>query len=407
MKNKKLKIIFSTLIILGIFAGGSLFGYTQGRSIDSAQNIVNKEEGKNSSIDFYPFWKTWNIIRDKYVANEDLDDQAMVWGAISGLVGSTGDPHSVFFPPEDAKEFEDNIRGDFGGVGMEIGMRNGILTVIAPLKNTPAYKAGIKAGDIIIEINGESTVGLNVNQAVKLIRGEIGTTVKLTILHKDDGEPQEIAIVRNIIQIPIIDTEQKENGIFVISLYSFTGSSMDMFREALREFVYSGSGKLILDLRGNPGGFLESAVDLSSWFLPMGKTIAKEKFGTGEETIFRSKGYNIFTGDLPFVILINEGSASASEIMAGALSEHGKAKTVGQKTFGKGSVQELVPVTVDTSLKITIAKWLTPNGISIEGNGLTPDVEVEIKKEDIESGRDPQMEKAIEMVNNWAKYKNQ
>jgi carboxyl-terminal processing protease len=199
-----------------------------------------------------------------------------------------------------------------------------------------------------------------------------------------------------------LDTEKKAGGVFVIRLYNFSANSADDFRNALRDFVNSGDNKLILDLRDNPGGYLEAAVDMASWFLPLGDVVAREKFSSGEETLFRSKGYNIFSNSkLPFVILVNEGSASASEILAGALQEYHIAQLVGTKTFGKGSVQELIPITDTTSLKLTIARWLTPGGRSISQQGLDPDVKVDITDKDLQSGKDPQMDKAIEILNNW------
>ncbi|MCX6731904.1 MAG: S41 family peptidase, partial [Candidatus Parcubacteria bacterium] len=239
-------------------------------------------------------------------------------------------------------------------------------------------------------------------QAAHLIRGKGGTSVKLTILPKDEEKSREITLIREKIQIPTIDTEKKENGIFVIKLYNFSANSANSFRDSLREFINSGDDKLILDLRNNPGGYLESAVDMASWFLPVGKVVAREKFSSGEETLFRSRGYDVFNspaGGLKFVILVNEGSASASEILAGALQEYHIAKLIGSKTFGKGSVQELIQITPDTSLKLTIARWLTPNGRSISEQGLEPDVKVEITKKDADAGRDPQMNKAIEILN--------
>ena len=400
IRNRILIAVGFMILLAGAFAAGSFFGFSQGPAIEKITNVFNKESSKPPEIDFSPFWATWNTIRSKYASNDKLDDQQMVWGSIQGLVKSLKDPYSNFLPPQESKEFQENIRGDFSGVGMEIGARNEIITVIAPLKGTPAYKAGIKAGDKILKIDGKITGDISVEEAVHLIRGEKGTIVKLTVLSKNEEESKEISIVRDIIQIPVLDTEEKPEGIFIISMYIFSGNSANIFRNALREFVLSGNNKLILDLRGNPGGYLESAVDVASWFLPAGKVVVREKFSDDKETIFRSRGYNIFQ-DLPMVILINEGSASASEIVAGALREHGAAKLVGQKTFGKGSVQELIQITPETSLKLTIAKWLTPNGRSISDEGLEPDIAVEITKKDMEAGRDPQMEKALEMLKNW------
>jgi carboxyl-terminal processing protease len=238
---------------------------------------------------------------------------------------------------------------------------------------------------------------MTLDEAVFLIRGERGTPVTLTISREGQKQPLEIKIVRDNIQIPILDTEKKDNGIFVIKLYNFSENSPDAFRNALREMISSGSDKLILDLRGNPGGYLEASVDMASWFLPPGKIVSIEDFGNSDQENYRSRGYDIFK-NLPFVILVDEGSASASEILAGALQDYKIATLVGTKTFGKGSVQELVPITGDTSLKLTIARWLTPNGRSISEKGLEPDVEVKMTEEDRNAGKDPQMQKAIEIL---------
>jgi len=279
---------------------------------------------------------------------------------------------------------------------MEIGIRKDILTVIAPLKGTPAYRAGVKAGDKILKIDAKTASELTLDEAVSRIRGEKGTAVSLVVLRNGEDQTREIKVVRDKIEIPLLETEKRENGIFIIRLFSFSEKSPSVFRQALREMIESGSDKLILDLRNNPGGYLEAAVDISSWFLPPGKPVVKENFKDKNEIVHRSKGYNIF-GDTPIVILVNGGSASASEIVAGALQDYGAAKIVGTKTFGKGSVQELIPITPETSLKITIARWLTPHERSISEAGIEPDVMVEPAKEDDES-LDPQLEKAIEII---------
>jgi len=288
---------------------------------------------------------------------------------------------------------------------MEIGVRGGALVVIAPLKGTPAEQAGVKSGDRILEIDGESTEGMTVDEAVQRIRGERGTAVTITIQRDDERELREIEIVRAVISIPTIETadaqspELRADGIFVIRLFNFSAISSGLFRQALREFVESGDDKLILDLRGNPGGFLEASVDIASWFLPAGKVVVTEDLGgEGEPRVHRSKGLNIFNENLKMAVLIDQGSASASEILAGALQEHGVAVLVGEHTFGKGSVQELIDVTSDTSLKITVARWLTPNGVSISDGGLSPDIEVAITEEDIAAGRDPQLDRAAEYL---------
>ena len=240
---------------------------------------------------------------------------------------------------------------------------------------------------------------MSVDEAVSDIRGPAGTAVKISFLTKDSNKPVERSITRDIIKIPTLDTVEKPGGIFIIKLYSFTSESPNLFRDALRKFILTGDHKMILDLRGNPGGYLDAAWDMASFFLPIGKTVVTEDFGThGQPDIFRSKGYNVFGGNLQLLILVDGGSASASEILAGALQENGVAKLVGSKTFGKGSVQELIPITSDTSLKVTIAHWLTPNGHNLSHDGLDPDFPIIVTDKDITAGKDLVTDKAIEIL---------
>ena len=395
------------LIVAGIAIAAIFFslGLSQGekRITSNVVGVENRTEDQPNEVDFSPFWKAWNAINEKYVPASSTASQATnqekIWGAIEGLASSLDDPYTVFFPPIESALFESDIRGNFEGVGMEILAQGGALTVISPLKGSPAERAGILAGDRIIKINDKETSGLTTEEAVQIIRGPRDTVVSLTISRASKREPFEISVVREVINIPTIDTKVLPGGIFKIELYSFTAPSPNLFRMALREFIESDTDKLILDLRGNPGGYLEAAIDMASWFLPSGKVVVRESFGGGrDEKIYRSKGYDIFNDNLKFVILVDGGSASASEILAGALAEHGKATLIGEQTFGKGSVQELVGITGETSLKITIARWLTPNGVSISNQGITPEILVERTAKDKESGKDPQLEKAIEIL---------
>jgi len=394
----------TTVLLVAIFFGlGIHIGFNNRSEIDKVSNLLGKETAVQTEADFSPFWKVWNDINNKY-PNGKITDQEKIYGAISGLVESLNDPYSVFFDPDETKLFESDIKGNFTGVGMEVGIKNKFLTVIAPLKDTPAYKANIKSGDKILKIDGADTTGLSAEEAIKLIRGEKGTTVTLIISRDGEKEPKEIKIVRDIINIPTINTQLREDGIFVISLYSFSANSAELFRDALKEFALAKTDKLLLDLRGNPGGYLDAAVSMSSWFLDSGKTVVIEDYGNNsKQKIYRSKGYDVFNENLKFVILIDSGSASASEILAGALQDYKKALLVGEKSFGKGSVQEVLDVTSDTILKITVAKWLTPNGNSISEKGLTPDYTVSFTKKDIENKTDPQFNKAIELLKNWPK----
>lgn len=355
------------------------------------------------NVDLAPFWEAWKILDEKFSpassTTPPTTGEDKVWGAISGLASSYKDPYTVFFPPVESKAFEEEISGSFGGVGMEIGIADGVLTVVSPLKGTPAYKAGVQAGDKIISIDGTPASKMNTDEAIKLIRGKEGTSVSITFLRKGESEPVVKNIIRAAIEIPTVNTKLTPDGVFVIELYNFSATSPNLFRGALREFIESGTDKLVIDLRNNPGGYLEAALDMASWFLPTGKLVVTEDFGEkSEKREYKSRGYDVFTDKLKMAILVNEGSASASEILAGALKEYGKAKLVGQKTFGKGSVQELVSLTSDTSLKITVAHWLTPLGNSISNGGLTPDIEVKLTAENTKDGRDPVLEKATEYL---------
>ncbi len=396
---KTRNIIFVALLIVASFIFGINLGYNNRPPIDKVLGLSNKDIQVETKTDFNPFWKVWNTINDKYPKTNEVTDQNRVYGAISGLMGSLNDPYSVFFAPEEAKAFEDEIAGNFIGIGMEVGIKDKALTVIAPLKDTPAYRANIKPGDKVLKIDKTITTGLSVEKAIKLIRGEKGTTVTLTILREENKEPLEIKIVRDTINIPTLDTELRKDGIFVVKLYSFSAISADLFRGAMKEFAESKSDKLLLDLRGNPGGYLDAAVDISSWFLPSSKIVVTEDYGNKRDAeVYRSRGYNIFNDRLKFIILIDGGSASASEIVAGAMQENGRAKLLGTQSFGKGSVQEAIKITPDTLLKITVAKWLTPNGNSISEKGLIPDFLVSISRKDLDENKDRQLDKAIEIL---------
>jgi len=398
-------VICVALIGASFYVGKSV-GLEARGSLEEIE-LQNKEIGKPVDVDFAPFWETWQILQEKFVpatTTKPTTDQDKVWGAIEGLASSLNDPYTVFLPPVENEIFEADVRGNFEGVGMEIAMRDGVLTVVSPLKGTPAYNAGVKAGDKIVKIGEKSTYNMSVDESVALIRGEKGTPVVFTIVREGADEPLVITVLRDVIDIPTIDTELRSDGVFVISLYNFSSVSPELFRKALREFIDARTDKLVLDLRGNPGGYLEAAISMASWFLPSGKIVVKEDFGgKQEEVIYRSSGYDIFNSKLKLVILIDGGSASASEILAGALREHNVAKLVGSKTFGKGSVQQLIPITSKTSLKVTIAHWLTPNGNSISEKGIEPDVKVALTPEDAKAGKDPQKDKAVELLLNWDK----
>ncbi len=390
-------VVVSILIIAASFGGGVYVGYERRPAIERVKGVLGQETQKPQEVDFSQFWEIWSRLESKYVDRDKIDRQKLIYGAVTGMVKALGDPHTVFFPPVQARQFQEDVRGNFGGIGAEIGIRKDILTVISPLKGSPAERAGLKAGDKILKINATTTDGLALEEAVGFIRGEIGTDVTLAIFRESFNEPKEFKVTRENIVIPILDTAEKGDGIFYVHLLNFNEKSPQEFTKAVRGFLLSGNKKIILDLRGNPGGYLSAAVEIASWFIPPGELVAREKFADGSETPYRSSGRRSLE-NVPTVVLINQGSASASEILAGALSDIRGVKLVGEKTFGKGSVQEVEDLRGGSSLKITIAKWLTPNGTSIDEKGLEPDIKVEIKNGDAENGKDIQLEKAIEVL---------
>jgi carboxyl-terminal processing protease len=333
-----------------------------GSKFDST--LLTKVEGVLD--DKFIFWKSSSTLP----TTKELE-----YGMIRGYVESYKDPYTVFFPPEEAKSFAENVKGSFGGVGMNVGMKDGNIVVISPLKDSPAMAAGIKAGDIITAVDGKNMLGQSSDIAVNSIRGPLDTKVKITVLHLGAKTTTDLTIVRKEIKIPTIDTETKD-GVFVIHLYNFSAESPDLFRNALNAFVNTHTKYLVLDLRGNPGGYLDAAINMASYFLKDGQVVVSEKQGKDGVTIsHRSVGIQGLPAGIKMVVLIDGGSASAAEILAGALKDQGVATIVGAKSFGKGSVQEVVNFDDGSSLKVTIAKWYTPNGVNISESGIKPDIE--------------------------------
>lgn len=387
------------LIVAGIFYLGVIVGTSQYPAIKRVESVLNQETLKPEEVDFGLFWDVWNRLEEEYVDHDKIDREKLVYGAISGMVKAVGDPYTTFFPPVESKRFQEDVNGSFSGIGAEIGIRKDVLTIITPLKGSPAERAGILAGDKILKINATSTAELSLEEAVGFIRGPQGTEVTLTITRNGADTIKDIKIMRNTIVVPVIETKKIGNDIFYIHLLNFNETSALEFRKALQEMLVSGRQKLVLDLRNNPGGYLHRAVDIASWFLPAGEAVAIEKRSDGSEFAYRSSGHK-FLETTPVVVLVNEGSASASEILAGALRDIRGILLVGEKTFGKGSVQEYSELPQTTSIKITVAKWLTPKGTSINDTGIEPDVIIKRTPEDVENDRDPQLDKAIEALRN-------
>src|SRR3989344_4790936 len=396
------------LIGLAVFLAAAVFvgsGYALGVRVEKERArpvVIEGLTGIHASsvlpVDFSTFWQVWKYADENHLKSKDISAQNRLYGAIKGLVASFKDPYSEFFPPQDGQRFHEDLQGSFGGVGKEIGIRKEQLGVMAPLKGTPGEKAGIQAGDHIVAINGESTADMTVGDAVQRIRGPEHTTVKLGIFRDGWEAVKDFEITREKITIPTLDVEFKENGdIVLVKLYGFNASAGELFYNAMLRTLLKGSKGMVLDLRNNPGGFLDVSVDLAGGFVPRGTLVVKEVFKNGESDEFIAHG-NAALSKFPVVILVNKGSASASEILAGALRDKRGVKLIGEKTFGKGTGQQIEEFRDGSSVKLTVAQWVLPSGKILEGEGLKPDIEVTISDEDAEKGRDSQLEKAIEVL---------
>jgi len=409
MSEKKIKFvnikigIFSFLIFIFVaFAGGYFL----------ADYFKFKNKKKD---DFSLMYKVWGILDDKFLdtrkdQSEKITREDNIEGAIAGLVASYRDPYTVFLPAKESKDLEDEISGEFGGIGVEIENRSGFLTVVSPLPGTPAAKAGLKPKDIIVEIDGKDSIDISSYDASVMIRGKPGTVVKLKVARRGEAKPLDIEVERALISVPIVKTYSKD-GVFVIKIFSFTETAPKLFFDAVKEFKKSGNKKLIIDLRGNPGGHLFAAVYMAGMFLPEGTTIVTEEYGSGEKEVLLSGEYhktensvNVFGKNILVAVLVDGGSASAAEILAGALHDNNRAVLMGENTYGKGTVQELKKLGGGNSLKVTIARWVMPLGDWISHTGIPVDIEVSISDKEAEEARskgtftddiDPQLERAI------------
>jgi len=401
-KRIALIVLIAALLGVGFYSG---LRFEKLRSDNSAEKIateiINKNAGQPSSVDFSLFWTVLDKLEEKFVDQGKLTDKRkLVYGAIEGMVNAADDPYTVFLEPVESKKFEEQIQGSFGGVGIELGIRKNLLTVITPIKNTPAEKAGILAGDIITKIDDKDATNLKIDEAVSQIRGKKGTSVKLTLQRNGTKEPKDFVLVRDEIKIPTVEWKLLDDQIAYLQLFTFNRNTDADFSRIVKEILASKADRIILDLRNNPGGILDSAVNLASWFLDPNQTVVTEKFYDGTQTSLQTSKIAELK-KYPLVILINKGSASASEILAGALRDHRGVKIVGETSFGKGSVQELVEFPTEAgkaTLKVTIAKWFTPGGVSINDNGIKPDIEVKRTEEDVTNDKDPQLDKAKEII---------
>lgn len=394
-------VYFVVILMLGSFLGGLVLGAKQGRVAVEKNFLGGKVENKeklpeylSKDIDFNLFWKVWDLVKKEYV-RQPVVDTKLFYGALSGIVSALEDPYSIFLDPDMAKKFQQELEGAFEGIGAELGIKNKQLTVIAPLPGTPAERAGLKAGDKILAIDGKDTSGMALDYAVSIIRGPKGTEVALTIWREGWEKPEEIKIIRDRIELTSVKWEMKDQ-IAYLEINHFNEDTSERVNRAINEILVKNPKGLILDLRNNPGGFLNTAVEIGGEWIENG-VIVIEQLQDGRRKEHKSSGLARLQ-NLKTVVLVNEGSASASEILAGALQDYGKAILVGKKTFGKGSVQNLEMLSDGSAVKITVAEWLTPKGRLIEGEGITPDEEVDLTAEDYEADRDPQLDRAIKIL---------
>lgn len=402
-RNNKIKIwaktISAILLLFFIYFLGYSIGIKEGRDYSPPGYIKNAKNTVASEVDFSLFWQSWNKVRELYIGESNPQD--MLYGAIAGMVQSLGDPYSVFLEPSDNQKLMTDLSGEFDGIGAELTIQNSEIVVVAPLPETPSEKAGLRAKDIIIKIDGQDTKDMALSEAVDKIRGKAGTVVKLTVVRTKVDEPIELSITRDKIEIPSVtlDIQNYQNKkIAILKIVQFNDNTLDLATQYAKDIANSNIDGIILDLRNDPGGYLDSSIKVSGLFVDKGsvavievdKDGSKKEYRTDNEPIL--KNYQIAT-------LVNGGTASAAEIVAGALSDHGRTSIVGEKTFGKGSVQVLEPLIFGSSLKVTIAKWLTPKGNEIDGVGIKPDFEIKNENDDVDSQLDKARSVLLEKIN--------
>jgi carboxyl-terminal processing protease len=394
----KSKLWVSVFVLIALFASFryGLYLGKQGFVFEPKEFSIVNQKNRAFDVDYNLLWEAIDTINQKYI-DRPVDQQKILYGAIHGAVAAAGDQYTQFFDPHELQEFQNQLSGTFEGIGAEIGKKDNNLVIISPLADSPAEKAGLKPQDLIVSVNGESTTDWSVDQAVSKIRGPHGTEVTLTIYHQGDSKTQDIKITRQKIEVKSVKLEYKQQDgkkIAIISMSVFGTDTKALFDKAVNDVITSGAKGLVLDLRNNPGGYLEAAVDSASQWIEKDKLVVTEAHSEKSSIPYNSFGYKRLAG-VKTVVLINGGSASASEILAGALQDYKIAALIGEKSFGKGSVQELIDLPGDTAVKVTVAKWILPNGRNLNKDGLNPDIEVKISDDDIKNQRDPQLDRAL------------
>ena len=380
--------VFVAIVVLFAFGAGYLAAHRFPIAAVSAQTPADLQN------DFKVFWQTWNIVRDDFVDKTRVQPVRMVRGAIRGMLASLNDAHTVYIDPEQYKLEQSDLRGRFDGIGAQVTVENNQLTIVRPIEGSPAEKAGLQPGDKIVKIDGEDAGKLTMPEAVNKIRGPKGTTVVLTVLRAGQPEAIEIPIVRGEIENPSVSVDEPAPGVARVRIRTFGQKTDEEVAKALQSSVVSNAEGLIVDLRGNPGGLLDATVRITGQFLDGGQILAQED-GNGNRRVWNDDPGGLAT-KLPLVILINGASASGSEVLAGALRDHGRAKLIGEKTFGKGSVNHIHELTDGGAVYVTFARWRTPNGSLIEGQGILPDIEVKQTPEIEQKEGDLQLRRALQ-----------
>jgi carboxyl-terminal processing protease len=399
-KKLLLKGIGLLLIIIVSFYVGYESGHKGLVFAPGQFEIINQSQAP-TTVDYSLLWDAINVLNSKYI-NQPIDQQKILYGAVSGAVAAVGDPYTTFFAPTDYQNFETSLQGSFSGIGAEVGSQNGNIVIISPLSGTPAKAAGLMPNDIITSVNGTSTASWTVDQAVTAIRGPQGTSVTLGILRSGHDKPFNVTIVRAVITIKSVNWDYKSvtiNGqqktIAVVTISQFGDDTKGLFDQAAADILKHNVSGIIIDLRDDPGGYLQTAVDVASYWVKPGDLVVTEAHSDGTSIKYTGEGSPSLAG-IKTVVLINGGTASAAEILSGALHDHGFAQLLGQKSFGKGSVQELINLPGGSAIKVTVAKWITPDGVNLNHNGLNPDIPVAMTESDVNAGKDPQMDAAFQ-----------
>jgi carboxyl-terminal processing protease len=394
--------LFSIIVLVVIIAGSFGAGWKIGNKgfvyKPKEFKIVNQKD-QPQAVDYQLLWDTLDVLNKKFI-DKPIDQQKILYGAVSGAVAAVGDPYTVFMPPKELQNFQTQLKGNFDGIGAEIGQKDGNIVIVAPLDGMPAQKAGLLAKDIIAQVDGQSTAGWSTEQAVDHIRGVKGTQVTLTILRSGKDKPFDVKITRDNIVIKSVKWKYQDvNGkkIAIITISQFGDDTEALFNQAVNDILTKNVSGIIVDLRNDPGGYLQTAVNIASNWVEAGKTVVTEAHSDGTTEVYAAIG-NTRLANIKTMVMINGGSASAAEILSGALRDYNLAKLIGEKSFGKGSVQELVDLRGGAAVKVTVAKWITPNGKNLNKDGLNPDIEVKLTESDINAGKDPQMDSALQQI---------